>query len=244
MNKMDDDLSFLDNGDKHPAVMIAIGAGTILVIVVICLIIWNWSHNNNSEGILADGQTQTAESDNAGETLPAETEKTAKGQTEETAPADLDNAADSPVDGGTAGGMQQGDLSGYTDDDGEAASESAGSVTVSFQDVNDTKQNNTDSQTAQGSQVQTNGNTVVTSSGRTITFTSCDDMVSPKMEVNLRGEPSTDLGNASIHHRLPYGEQVHRTGYDEASGWSRVEYGGEILYAVTSYIYVVEEKAE
>lgn len=87
-------------------------------------------------------------------------------------------------------------------------------------------------------------NTVVTKDGRTIYFTSCDDVVSPKIEVNLRGEPSTSQGNATVHFRLPYGENVRRTGYDEASGWSRVEYNGETLYAVTSNLFVVEDTQE
>lgn len=112
----------------------------------------------------------------------------------------------------------------------------------------------TDSENGQGSQAQSGqesggqsnaeqagSNTVTTSTGRVITFTDCDDTISPKIAANLRGEPSSDQGNASIHHQLQYGETAHRTGYDEASGWSRVEYNGEVLYVVTSLIYVVEE---
>lgn len=101
-----------------------------------------------------------------------------------------------------------------------------------------------DSSENQASGASASGNTVTTSSGRTITFTPCDDTISPKIEANLRGEPSTDQENASVHHRLAYGETAHRTGYDEDSGWSRVEYNGEVLYVVTSLIYVVEEPAE
>ncbi|MDL2302137.1 SH3 domain-containing protein [Lachnospiraceae bacterium OttesenSCG-928-D06] len=86
----------------------------------------------------------------------------------------------------------------------------------------------------------TNGDTVTTYDGRTMTFTPCDDIVSPKMEVNLRGEPSTSQGNDTIHYRLPYNENVHRTGINEDTGWSRVEYNGEVLYAVTNYLFVVE----
>ncbi len=89
-----------------------------------------------------------------------------------------------------------------------------------------------------------NSNTVTTAAGRTITFLSCDDVVSPKMEVNLRLEPSTNQGNDTVHCRLYYGQNVHRTGYDDASGWSRVEYDGKVLYVVTSYIFVVEEPTE
>lgn len=89
-------------------------------------------------------------------------------------------------------------------------------------------------------------NLVTTKDGRTVQFTDCDDTVSPKMEVNLRGEPSTSEGNATIHVRLLYGEKAHRTGYSgsgstEEDGWSRVEYNGEVLYAKTSYLFVVDE---
>ncbi len=86
--------------------------------------------------------------------------------------------------------------------------------------------------------------TVTTSSGRSMTFVACDDTVSPKIEVNLRSEPSTDQGNDTIHYLIKYGEDLHRTGYSQEQGWSRIEYKGETLYAVTSYLYVVEESTE
>ncbi len=87
-------------------------------------------------------------------------------------------------------------------------------------------------------------NTVTTASGRKITFTPCDDVVSPKIECNLRTEPSTDQGEQSVSYLLKYGEKVHRTGYDADSGWSRVEYNGATLYLVSSLVYVVEETPE
>ncbi|MCM1188836.1 MAG: SH3 domain-containing protein [bacterium] len=87
-------------------------------------------------------------------------------------------------------------------------------------------------------------NRVSTKDGRTIVFTDCDDRVSPKIHVNLRLEPSTSEGNATVHCTLDYGEVVHRTGISEESGWSRVEYDGNVLYVVSSYVYVVEESAE
>jgi hypothetical protein len=89
--------------------------------------------------------------------------------------------------------------------------------------------------------LQTNGNQVVTVSGRTIQFTDCDDTVSAKIRCNLRGEPSTDQGNASIHRELIYGDQVHRTGISEEAGWSRIEVDGEVLYAVSSYLYTIDD---
>lgn len=90
----------------------------------------------------------------------------------------------------------------------------------------------------------TDGNSVSTRDGRTIVFTDCDDTVSPKIYVNLRLEPSTSEGNDTVHCRLDYGMNVHRTGISEDSGWSRVEYDGLVLYVVTSYIYVVEEDSQ
>lgn len=107
------------------------------------------------------------------------------------------------------------------------------------------KANTGTGQTGSGSSVaSTNGNTVVTADERKITFTSCDDTVSPKNRVNLRSEPSTAQGNDTIHYTMEYGDTAHRTGYDEASGWSRVEYNGEVMYAITSYLYVVEVTVE
>lgn len=88
--------------------------------------------------------------------------------------------------------------------------------------------------------VTTDPNRVSTQDGRVIVFTDCDDIVTPKEYVNLRLEPSTSEGNATIHCRLNYGETVHRTGISEDSGWSRVEKDGVVCYVVTSLVYVPE----
>ena len=88
--------------------------------------------------------------------------------------------------------------------------------------------------------VTTDPNRVSTKDGRVIVFTDCDDIVTPKEYVNLRLEPSTSEGNATVHCRLNYGETVHRTGISEDSGWSRVEKDGVVCYVVTSLVYVPE----
>ncbi len=84
-------------------------------------------------------------------------------------------------------------------------------------------------------------NRVTTQDGRVVEFTDCDDMVTPKEYVNLRTEPSTSQMDASVSCRLNKGETAHRTGISEEMGWSRVEYNGQILYVITSYISVVED---
>lgn len=83
-------------------------------------------------------------------------------------------------------------------------------------------------------------NRVVTAEGRVVIFSDCDDNVSPKMYVNLRLEPSTAQGNDSIHCQISSDQTVHRTGWSEDAGWSRVEYDGQTLYVVTSFVNVKE----
>lgn len=75
-------------------------------------------------------------------------------------------------------------------------------------------------------------------------FTPCDDMVSPKIEVNLRNIPSVTSENSKVETTAQYGEVFHRTGINEELGWSRVEYNGQILYCISSYIYVYENPQE
>lgn len=84
-------------------------------------------------------------------------------------------------------------------------------------------------------------NRVSTIDGRIIVFVDCDDWITPKEYVNLRTEPSTTEGTATVSCQLTYGEKVHRTGYSADSGWSRVEYNGQVLYVVSSYMYQVTE---
>ena len=79
-------------------------------------------------------------------------------------------------------------------------------------------------------------NRVSTQDGRVIVFTDCDDYITPKDLINLRTEPSTSEGESTVRTQVRNGTNLHRTGYSEGSGWSRVEYNGEILYAVTNYV--------
>lgn len=71
-------------------------------------------------------------------------------------------------------------------------------------------------------------------------FTECDEIVVPKIEVNLRTLPSVTNPESLVVVKLPYGTQVRRTGINVDVGWSRVEYEGQVLYCVSSYVFVVE----
>ncbi len=65
-----------------------------------------------------------------------------------------------------------------------------------------------------------------------MTFTSCSDRVTAKMEVNLRVLPTTD---SDIVGKLTSGEFLERTA-TSSNGWSRLEFNGQTVYAVTNYL--------
>lgn len=71
-------------------------------------------------------------------------------------------------------------------------------------------------------------------------FTQVNDRVTAKVEVNLRSLPSVEDPNCVVVAKLTNGEVVARTGVNLDLGWSRVEYQGQTLYCVSSYLKVVE----
>ena len=75
-------------------------------------------------------------------------------------------------------------------------------------------------------------------------FVSVNEKVTAKVEVNLRTMPSVTNENSQIVATIKNGEIVTRTGINTDVGWSRVEYNGQILYCVSSYIEVVNDAAE
>lgn len=71
-------------------------------------------------------------------------------------------------------------------------------------------------------------------------FTACNDIVTAKIEVNLRLLPSVTNPDAQVVAVLHNGEQITRTGINHDVGWSRVEYNGQVLYCISSYLQVVQ----
>ncbi len=82
---------------------------------------------------------------------------------------------------------------------------------------------------------------VLTSDGREIVFSECDNYVTPKEYVNLRTEPSTAGGENTVYCQAEAGDVLHRTGISPDFGWSRLEYDGQILYVVSSNVEAAEE---
>jgi len=64
-------------------------------------------------------------------------------------------------------------------------------------------------------------------------FTTVDEQVTAKAETNLRTAPSTD--NSEVVYLLKNGEYVRRIGV-HSNGWSKLEYNGQIVYAISSYL--------
>lgn len=71
-------------------------------------------------------------------------------------------------------------------------------------------------------------------------FTAVNEQVTPKIEVNLRTLPSVTREDATVVATVRAGEIFTRTGINTDYGWSRVEYNGQTLYCVSSYLNVVE----
>lgn len=71
-------------------------------------------------------------------------------------------------------------------------------------------------------------------------FTAVSENVTPKIEVNLRKLPSVTNPDATVVATVTAGEIFVRTGINNDYGWSRVEYNGQTLYCVSSYLNVVE----
>lgn len=70
-------------------------------------------------------------------------------------------------------------------------------------------------------------------------FQEVHEQVTAKDVVNLRLLPSVTNPEAVVVCQLKKGDIAIRTGINEDVGWSRVEYNGQILYCVSSYLNIV-----
>lgn len=77
-------------------------------------------------------------------------------------------------------------------------------------------------------------------SGFKTKFTDVNETVTAKEMVNLRSKPSVTDADSAVVVTLYNGQNAVRTGVNNEYGWSRVEYNGQVLYCVSSFIKVVE----
>ena len=71
-------------------------------------------------------------------------------------------------------------------------------------------------------------------------FVPMNEKVTAKDVVNLRNIPSVTNEESQVVAQLKYGDVAVRTGINEDVGWSRVEYNGQVLYCVSSYLTTVK----
>ena len=69
-------------------------------------------------------------------------------------------------------------------------------------------------------------------------FTAVDEYVTAKEVTNLRDMPSV-YDPSVVRYQLHNGEKAHRIG-TSTLGWSKLEYNGEIVYAISSYLLVTD----
>ena len=110
---------------------------------------------------------------------------------------------------------------GYTDTKESKSGKELQEVTINKEDTNteDTKPNDTD----------------ITEDENGYKYEIVDEIVTAKIETNLRDYPSTD-SNSKVITTIKNGDNVTRIAVGTNNGWSKVEYNGEILYAVTTYL--------
>jgi GH25 family lysozyme M1 (1,4-beta-N-acetylmuramidase) len=73
-----------------------------------------------------------------------------------------------------------------------------------------------------------------------IKFTDTNEKVTAKEKTNLRTVPNTESEDTIVA-VLYNGDLAIRTGFGD-NGWSRIEYNGQVLYAVSSYLIPIENK--
>lgn len=71
-------------------------------------------------------------------------------------------------------------------------------------------------------------------------FEEVNEQVTAKVEVNLRSLPSVDNPDCVVVATIKNGDVVTRTGINRDLGWSRVDYNGQTLYCISSYLTEAE----
>lgn len=71
-------------------------------------------------------------------------------------------------------------------------------------------------------------------------FTPVSEQVTAKEAVNLRTLPSVTDEGSQVVYTLTNGEFVTRTGINNDVGWSRVEWNGQVLYCISSYLTLAQ----
>lgn len=247
-----------EDGLNSPVAMLAVFGGLVIVAGIICMLVWGISHSKKNNDAVAGNPVPAPPTNSIVETLADESTKPAEDSwtdadpvsgigemefrtiSEEVTARDVINLRSTPdasSEKNVVGQLLNGEVAtriGYNSEYGWSKLKYDG------QEVYAATKYLTSDLNYRPIVVEADKNRVTTQEGKVIVFQDCNDTVTPKEYVNLRTEPSTAQGKATVRCVMNKGEQAHRTGYSPDAGWSRLEYNDEVLYVVTSYLEKVE----
>ena len=212
-----DDLDDFDEGDgigfRFRPWMIPAFAGMMVLAVLICIPLWKLSHHDRT----------TENNEFAAVTTEAQSSEQASAETPETGIASEKVATAEPE---------------TTQIPETVTPEPAAAVTEAPQPTStqapEAQPQPTEAPVA--TEVPTTNNTGdALAEGNSMTFGDVNETVTAKDVSNLRSTPYTgDEGN--VVGQLKNGETLVRTGRNDSTGWSRLEYNGQTVYAVSAYL--------
>lgn len=230
-----------DEKDVKPMTKVLVFLGLMVVAAIICAILWNVTHNDKK-----DGGTEGSPVKGAEESVPEEellSEGSRKPDTETVPEGTGEPGAEmSPEEGGEADPGKVSTESGEADS-GKASTESgeADSGKTSAENSGSESGTGPEQGKASAQEPEAPASNAADNSGsgqdadeKVMDFAQCEDTVTPKEVINLRSTPSTAADN--IVSQAANGELLRRTGVNNDTGWSRVEYNGQTVYAVSSYL--------
>lgn len=215
--------------DVKPMTKVLVFLGLMVVAAIICAILWNVTHNDKKDGGTEGSPVKGAEESVPEEELLAEGSR--KPDTETVPEGTGEPGAEmSPEEGGEADSGKVSTESGEADS-GKTSAENSGSEPGTGPEQG--KASDQESE-APASNAADNSGSGQDADEKVMDFAECEDTVTPKEVINLRSTPSTAADN--IVSQAVNGDLLRRTGVNNDTGWSRVEYNGQIVYAVSSYL--------
>ncbi len=213
--------------------MTAILAILVLVVLsaIICAVLWNVTHSGRGkDNTEKNPAKQTEEGEPGGEPVPG----ASSGADGEPASGTAPEESREPVPGASSGA------------DGEPAS---GTTPEESREPAPGASSGADGEPASGTTPEESGEPAPGDSAsgaagsggaagqESMVFAECTETVTPKEVINLRSVPSTGQADTIVA-QARNGETFTRTGINSDTGWSRVEYNGQVLYAVSNYLTV------
>lgn len=199
-----------DDMSVKPVTKVLVFLGVVVAAAIISVILWSVTHRNRGEGDIDNS---------AGE-------QTVESASEETPESGTDATSEESPESGPETASGEG-----REPDSETVSKEnpgPGQETVSGENPESGSEVESEPTEASG------GESEASVSG-TMIFVECQDTVMPKELINLRSAPNTAQAD-NIVTQAANGELLTRTGINSDTGWSRVEYNGQTLYAVSSYL--------